>query len=121
MLKAQRKSTDEPEKSGLSAIINPGEAKDHVKDLEALMLNINERVKTGDMGDLLNETLKNMKTRLAATIPSMETANVNIVLEAIKDKDFHALFPRTESGEKLLEELLPGDEIPRASGVVRAV
>ena len=62
MPKAQRKSPEVAEESGLSAVINPEEAKDHVKDLEALMLNIKERVKAGDTGNLLNETLKNMKT-----------------------------------------------------------
>ena len=121
MPKAQRKSPEEAGEFGLSAVINPEEAKDHVKDLEALMLNIKERVKTGDTGNLLNETLKNMKTRLVATIPSMEAADVDIVLQAIKDKDFHVLSPRTEPGKKLLEELLPSDEIPSASAVVQAV
>ena len=62
MLKAQRKSSEEAEEFGLSAVINPEEAKDHIKDLDALMLNIEERVKTGDTGNLLKETLKNMKT-----------------------------------------------------------
>ena len=62
MLKAQRKSPEEAGEFGLSAVINTEEAKDHVKDLEALMLNIKERVKTGDTGNLLNKTLKNMKT-----------------------------------------------------------
>ena len=51
----------------------------------------------------------------------MEAADVDIVLQAIKDKDFHVLSPRTEPGEKLLEELLLSDEIPSASGVVQAV
>ena len=46
MPKAQRKSPEEAEEFGLSAVINPEEAKDHIKDLEALMLNIKERVKT---------------------------------------------------------------------------
>ena len=103
MLKAQRKSSEEGEEFGLSAVINPEEAKDHVKDLEALMVNIEERVEAGDTENLLNETLKNMKTRLAATIPSMEATDIDIMLQAIKDKDFHVLVPRTEHGEKLLE------------------
>ena len=51
----------------------------------------------------------------------MEAADVNIVLQAIKDKDFHVLSPRTEPGEKLLEELLPSNKIPSTSGVVQAV
>ena len=51
----------------------------------------------------------------------MEATDVNIMLQAIEDKDFHVLYPRMEPGEKLLEELLPSDEIPSASGVVQAV
>ena len=112
MPKAQRKTSEEAEEIGLSAVINTDEAREHVKDLEALMSNIEERVKAGNTVNLLNETLNNMKTRLAATIPSMETADVDIVLQAIKDKNFHVLSPRTETGEKLLDELLPSDDIP---------
>ena len=86
MPKAQRKTSEEAEKVGLSAVINPDEAREHVKDLEALMSNIEERVKAGNTVNLLKETLNNMKTRLAATIPSMETTDVDIILQAIKDK-----------------------------------
>ena len=121
MPKAQRKTTEEAEEIGLSAVINPDEAREHVKDLEALMSNIEERVKAGNTVNLLNETLNNMKTRLVATIPSMETADIDIVLQAIKDKNFHVLSPRTETGEKLLDELLPSDYIPSASGVIQTV
>ena len=70
---------------------------------------------------MLNETLKNIKTRLATTIPSMEAADLDTVSQAIKDKDFNVLFPRTEEGEQLLEELLPNVEIPGALGIVQTV
>ena len=56
-----------------------------------------------------------------ATIPAMETADVDIVLQAIKDRNFHILSPRTETGENLLEELLPSDDIPSALGVIQTV
>ena len=121
MPKAQRKTSEEAEEIGLSAVINPDEAREHVKDLEALMSNIEERVKAGNTVNLLNETLNNMKTRLAATIPSMETADVNIILQAIKDNNFHVLSPRMETDEKLLDELLPSDDIPSTSGVIQTV
>ena len=107
MPKASHKSIGgEVEETGLSGVINPEEAGDHTKDLEALMMNIEERVKAGDTMNLLSETLKNIKTRLAATIPSMEPANVDTMFQAIKDKDFRVLSSRTEEEEKLLEELL---------------
>ena len=62
MPKAQRKTSEEAEEIGLSAVINPDEAREHIKDLEALMSNIEERVKAGNAVNLLNETLNNMKT-----------------------------------------------------------
>ena len=62
-----------------------------------------------------------MKTCLAATIASMEAADIDIVLQSVKDKNFHVLSPRTETGEKLLNELLPSDEIPSASRVIQTV
>ena len=121
MPKAKRKTPEEAEEVGLSAIINPDEAREHVIDLEALMLNIEERVKAGNMVNLLKETLNNMKTCLAATISSMETADIDIMLQSVKDKNFHDLSPRTETGEKLLNELLPSNEIPSTSGGIQTV
>ena len=88
MPKAKRKTSEEAEEIGPSAVINPDEAMEHVKDLGVLMSNVVEMVITGNAVNLLKETLNNMKTRLAATIPTMETADMNIVLEAIKDKNF---------------------------------
>ena len=117
MPKTAQKLPGEVEETGLSGVINPEEAKDHTKDLEALMMNIEERVKAGDTRNLLSETLKNMKTRLAAMIPSMEATHVDTVFQAIKDKDFKVLSPRTEEGEKLLEEIIPNEEILDAQEV----
>ena len=51
----------------------------------------------------------------------METTDIDIVLQAIKDKNFHVLSPRTETGEKLLDELLPSNDIPSTSGVIQTV
>ena len=73
------------------------------------------------MVNLLKETLNNMKTHLAATISSMETADIEIVLQSVKDKNVHVLSPRIEMGEKLLNELLPSDEIPSTSRVIQTI
>ena len=121
MPKAPRKSSEEAEEFGLSGLINPEEAKDHTRDLEALMMNIKERVKVGDTENLLRETLENMKTRLAATFPALDAADINSIFQAIKDKEFKVLLPRTEEVENLLEELLPSNEMPPALGVIQAV
>ena len=93
MLKATMKSSEEAEEFGTSVVTNPEEARDHVRDLEALMTNIKEKVEAGDMKNLLRETLENMKTMLAATFPALDAADVNIVSQAIKDKEFKVLLP----------------------------
>ena len=62
-----------------------------------------------------------MKTRLVATFPALDTANVNIISHAVKDKEFKVLLPQTEDTENLLEELLPSSEIPPATNVVWTV
>ena len=62
-----------------------------------------------------------MKTRLVATFPSLDTADINIIINAVKDKEFKVLLPQTEETEALLEELLPESEIPPAADVARAV
>ena len=73
------------------------------------------------MTDLLKQTLENIKTRLVSTFPSLDSANTNIVFNAIKDKELKVLLPRTEDPEVLLEELLLSSEVPSASNVVQEI
>ena len=61
MPKATRKSSDDTEEHGSSAVTNPQEAKDHIMDLEALMKNMKEKIEAGNMTDLLKQTLENIK------------------------------------------------------------
>ena len=85
------------------------------------MANIEERVQAGDTRDLLDETLRDVKARLATTTLAMEAANINTVAQSIRDKDFKVLTPRSDEVERLLEEILPSDEIPGAPGVIQLV
>ena len=121
MPKATRKSSDDPEEHGSSAVTNPQEAQDHVMDLEALMKNMKEKIATRTMTDVLKQTLKNIKTRLISTFPSLDNADVDMVFNAIRDKELKVLSPRTEDTEVLLEELLPGNEVAPASSILREI
>ena len=121
MPKATRKSSDDTEEHGSSAVTNPQEAKDHIMDLEALMKNMKEKIEAGNMTDLLKQTLKNIKTRLVSTFPSLDSADANIVFNAIKDKELKVLLPCMEDTEVLLEELLPSGEVPSASNVYYSI
>ena len=62
-----------------------------------------------------------MRARLVSTFPSLKTADINIIIDAIKDKEFTVLLPRTEETEALLDELLPENDIPSATDVTQAV
>ena len=64
-----------------------------------------ERIEAGDTTELLKQTLENMKTRLVATFASLDTADINIIINAVKDKEFKVLSPHTEDTEAFLEEL----------------
>ena len=121
MPKATRKPSDDTEEHGSSAVTNPQEAQDHVMDLEALMKNMKEKIATGTMTDILKQTLKNIKTRLVSTFPSFDNADVDMVFNAIRDKELKVLSPRTEDTEVLLEELLPGDKVAPASSILREI
>ena len=120
MPKAMRESPEE-EEAGPSGIINPKEAEDHANDLELIMESIEEWVKAGDTKGLLDETLRDIKARLATTTPSMEAADITIMTQSIRDKDFKVLTPRSDEVEKLLEDILPSDEIPGALGLIQSV
>ena len=121
MPKATRKTPDNTEEQGSSGVINPQEAQDHVMDLEALMTNMKEKLATGTMTDVLKQTLKNIKTRLASTFPSLDNADVDMVFNAIRDKELKVLLPRTEDTEGMLEEMLPGDKVAPASSVLQKI
>ena len=58
MPKATRKSSEETEEQGLSAVTNLQEARNHIIDLEALMENMKERIEAGNMTDLLKQILE---------------------------------------------------------------
>ena len=73
------------------------------------------------MRGLLDETLRDIKARLATMTPLMEAANITTVTQLIRDKDFKVLTPRSDEVEKLLEEILLSDKIPGALGVIQSV
>ena len=100
------------------SVVNPKQAEDHTNDLESIMASIEEWVQAGDTKGLLDETLRNIKARLATTTPAMEAADIETVAQSIRDKDFKVLTPRSDEVERLLEEILPSEEIP---GVIQSV
>ena len=102
-------------------VVNPKEAEAHANNLDLIMTNIEKQVKAGDTRGLLDKILGDIKSMLATTTLVMEATNINTMAKSIKDRHFKVLAPRSDEVEKLLEEILPSDEVPRAPSVIHSV
>ena len=108
-------SADEEDPHGY---INPAEAKAHVEALENIMAIIKTKIEKQEMTDLLENVLSKMKEVLANLTPTMQLADTSTVAWAIRDKNFNVLLPRSDTVDQLLEEILPGEDLPDASVVL---
>ena len=119
MPKATQNSTAvEEEGDDPHSVVNPLEAKANTNSLDQVMTLIQEQVEEGDMADLLERAMSDMKTTLANTIPIMQLADISMVTRAIRDKCFNILLPRSDEMDQVLEEILPNEEIPSTSDVL---
>ena len=112
------RSSDDEEPHGY---INPAEAKAHVDALEGLMTKIKKKVGKQETTDLLDEVLVGVKEVLSNLTPSMQLADTCTVSRAIRDKNFNTLLPRSDALEETLQEIMPNEELPEASEVIRTV
>ena len=120
MPKANLKSTSSDEEE-LHGYINPAEAKAHVNALEGLMTKIKKKVEQKETTDLLDKVLAGVKEVLSNLTPSMQLADTCTISMAIRDKYFNTLLPRSDALEETLQEILPDEELPEASEVIRTV
>ena len=120
MPKAKFKSTSSDEEE-LHGFINPTEAKAHVNALEDQMAKIRRKVEEKETTDLLEEILEAFKQILSDLTPAMQLADTRTISKAIHDKYLHTLLPRSDEVEETLQEILPDEELPGASEVIRTV
>ena len=99
--------------------INPSEAKAHIKALENIMALIKAKIKKQETTDLLENVLSKMKEVLANLNPAMQLADTSTVAHDIHDKNFNVLLPRSDTVDQLLQEILPDEDLPDASVVLR--
>ena len=60
-----------------------------------------------------------MKEILATLTPTMQLADTITVSQAIRDKSFKVLLPRSVTLDQILEEILPNEDIPGTPEVLR--
>ena len=90
---------------------NPDQAAKYVQALDSIMEKIEEDAKEETTHDITREALKEMRNNMASLIPQMSEAIVNTVWASIKDPTCLTLRPVSEEIEKILEEMMPPEDI----------
>ena len=85
------------------------------------MTKIKKKVEKQETTDLLDDVLSEIKEVLASLTPSMQLAGTCTVSRAIHDKNFNTLLPRSDALDETLQEIMPNEELPEASEVIRTM
>ena len=118
--KGTLKILNPPPKEDPHGSINPVEARAHADLLDRIMTMIEEQVEKKDTADLLERAFNDVKEGLTNLTPTMQLADQSTVMRAVRDKCFNVLLPRSNELDQLLEEIIPNEDIPGASDVIRA-
>ena len=101
-------------------VINPDEARAHVEAMENLMMKIEAEVKESAAPGLLDTILGDLKQALSNLIPQNANWPDTVTMaQAIRDKNFNTLLPKTDEIDKILEEKLSSEDIPEATKVLK--
>ena len=117
MPKAKSKTGTKDE--DIHGIINPDKARAHVEAMDKLMIKIGAEVRESVAPGLLDMILGDLKQVLSNLIPQMQLADIVTVAQAIRDKNFNTLLPKSDEIEKILEEKLSSEDIPEAAEVLK--
>ena len=95
MPKARSKTipTEEEDEIGLHGTTNPEEAKAHTHTLDEALERLEESVRGGVAEDIMRKTIVQFRKAIIKITPSMEEANLDTVLNSIKDIACMALMP----------------------------
>ena len=116
---AQSKVKNRHRDEDIHGVINPEEAKAHVEAMENLMMKIEAEAKESMAPGLLDTILGDLKQLLSNLIPQMQLADTVTVAQAIRDKNFDTLLPKSDEIDKILEEKLSSEDIPEAAEVLK--
>ena len=101
--------------------INPIEAQHHVQRLDEALQMLAARIDSGEIKDILKETLEEFKKAICGVMPSMEEANIIGILWSIKDLTCLMLYPQSDEVEGLLKELIHTKEVPSGSSSINKI
>ena len=95
---------EETEKAeGLHRVINPREAARRVQMLDETLNNMDTRIKSGKVKDIIKDAITQFKDIISRIVPQVAEADITKVMHSISDPMCLALRPRTEEREEMLE------------------
>ena len=101
----------------LHGAINEEEVKEYSRILDNIVIKFGIDIKE-EVYDAMKEAILDYKQVITKLVLGMDTANPDAVWRAIKDKVGLCICPSTEEKEKMLECLLPDQEIPPADRIL---
>ena len=109
---------DPPEDTGGHGVINPIEAWHHVQLLDEAMQALEAKVNTGEIKNILRDTLDEVYQAIINIIPSMREASTADVLKSIKDPTCLVLHKGLERAEQLLKDITSEEDAPSRRSVI---
>ena len=95
------------------------EAQHHIQLLDEAMQMVETKVNTGEIKNILKDTLEEVHQDISSIIPALREASAADVLKSIKDLTCLVLHKRSEQAEQLLEDIILEQEIPSARSVIK--
>ena len=110
---------DEPQEDTRGhGVVNPMEARHHVQLLDEVMQALEAKVNTGEIKNILRDTLEEVYQAISNTVPAMKEASTADVLKSIKDPTCLILHEGLEHTEQLLEDIISEEDISSGRSMI---
>ena len=90
----------------------------HVQLLDEAMQALEAQVNTGEIKNILRDTLEEVYQAISNTVPAMKEASTADVLKSIKDLTCLVLHEGSEHVEQLLEDIISEEDISSGRSMI---
>ena len=101
-------------------MINEAEARLYSLALDDIIIKMGMEIKDEAL-DAMREAILAYKQEIEKLILGMDRADADAVWHSIKDKVGLCIYPPTDNRDRKLEYLIPDEEVPSASGILKAI
>ena len=98
----------------LTGVINRWEVQHHKPLIEDALWDFRKRIEMGIIKDIMRQLVEEIKQIIIHMYPTMEEADIVVLLWVIPNCTCLAMWPQTSEVEGMLEELMPKQDIPNS-------